>query len=458
VTDVSNNRYEATVAGAAPRGEYLIRGAHVVSVDPAIGDLPVGDIHVRDGVILAVALRIDAPGAEVIDAVGCIALPGFVEVHWHMWNSIWRGLAHDGAQYFALHQLAPSYTARDHYDAVRYAALEAVNVGITTCHNWAHAVRDFDDAEAEMQALVDSGIRARFGYGDSWPLVQEPLGVSELRRALDWIDDNGDGRLSLGIAIHNPVALADEIDAARQLDLATIATHVDYSRQIHLLGPDVLFTHGAGASPELIALIAKTRMKVGLCPSTDPLIGAGLPPLQELIEGGVQFKDLGFSVDVTCQTPADPFSAMRTLLNSARMHQRRGGSFEKVLAEDLFGSGPPTPLMRPRQVIELATLNGAHVLGLDHVTGSLTPGKRADLILVRTDQPNMLPVPDTNPTFQLVQCGQPANVDTVLIDGRILKRSGELLHVDGRDVVVRAAAAQSAIRDRAGLAPIDLLQ
>ena len=309
-----------------------------------------------------------------------------------------------------------------------------------------------------MQALVDAGIRARFGYGDSWPLVQEPLGVSELRRALDWIDDNGDGRLSLGIAIHNPVTLADEIDAARQLDLATIATHVDYSRQVHLLGPDVLFTHGAGASPELIGLIAKTGMKVGLCPSTDPLIGAGLPPLQELIEGGVRFEDIGFSVDVTCQTPADPFGAMRMLLNSARMHQRRGGTFEKVLAEDLFGSGPPTPLMRPRQVIELATLNGAHVLGLDHVTGSLTPGKRADLILVRTDQPNMLPAPDTNPTFQLVQCGLPANVDTVLIDGRILKRSGELLHVDGQEVVARAAAAQSAIRKRADLAPIDLLQ
>ena len=449
---------DSITPGQAGRGDYVIRGGSVISVDPEIGDLPRGDVHVRDGVIVAVAQDVDAGNAEVIDASNCIVIPGFVDVHWHMWNGIWRGLAHDAVQYFALHALAGVYTVDDHYDAVRYAALEAINTGITTCHNWAHGLRDGDDARAEMRALVDAGIRARFGYGDGFPIVPTGVTRDDLLAARTWLDRHCDGRIDLGIAIHNPITIAEEFAIARELDLPTIATHVDYSNHLHLLAPDVLFTHGAGASPELIGLVASTGMKVGLCPTTDPLIGAGHPPLQEFLNGGVRFEDIGFSVDVTCQTPADPFAAMRTLLNAARMVQRGDTSFDRVLAEDLFGGGPTTPLMRPRQVLELATLNGARVLGLDHLTGSLTPGKRGDVVVVRTDQPNMLPATGTNPTFQLVQCGQPANVDTVLVDGRLLKRDGRLLHVDQRAVITRAADALTAMRGRAGLPAIDTTQ
>lgn len=438
--------------------ELLLRGAHVVSVDPRVGDLPHGDVHIKSGTIVAVAPGIEAPDAQVIDAANCIAMPGFVDVHWHMWNSIWRGMAHDAVQYFGLHRLGASYTADDHYSAVRYATIEAINAGVTTCHNWAHGLRGFDDAEAEMRALVDSGIRARFGYGDSWPLQPEPLTRGDLERAANWIAHHGEGRIDLGIAIHNPVAIADEVAAARALGLKTIAPHTDWSSHIDLLGPDWLFTHGAGAPPELIGLLAATGMKIGLCPSTDPLIGAGLPPLQQLLDGGVRFEDIGFSIDVSCQTPVDPFAAMRTLLNSARIAQRHPASFDKVLAEDLLGGGPSAPLMRPRAVIELTTLNGARVLGLDAITGSLTPGKRGDLILVRTDQLNMLPLTDANPTFQLVQSAQPANVDTVIVDGRVLKRNGELVGVDSAAVITAAARTQTALRQRAELPPLDLTE
>jgi len=131
------------------------------------------------------------------------------------------------------------------------------------------------------------------------------------------------------------------------------------------------------------------------------------------------------------------------------MTQRGDTSFDRVLAEDLFGNGPANPLMRPRQVLELATINGARVLGLDHLVGSLTPGKRADVVVVRTDQPNMLPAVGADPTYQLVQSAQPANVDTVVVDGRILKHQGRFTHVDAQAVIARAASAVTAIRDRA---------
>src|SRR5690606_2602873 len=102
----------------------------------------------------------------------------------------------------------------------------------------------------------DSGIRARFGYGDGFPVVHHALTHDDLSAARAWLDEHGDGRVDLGIAIHSPVAIAEEFAAARALGLPTIATHVDYSNHLDLLGPDVLFTHGAGASPDLIGLVA----------------------------------------------------------------------------------------------------------------------------------------------------------------------------------------------------------
>ncbi|MEV7732846.1 amidohydrolase family protein [Streptomyces sp. NPDC088921] len=118
------------------------------------------------------------------------------------------------------------------------------------------------------------------------------------------------------------------------------------------------------------------------------------------------------------------------------------------MAQDYFGDGPQAPLMHPREVIELATLGGARVLGLDEVTGSLTPGKRADVILVRIDQVNMLPAPGNDPSLQLVQNAGPVNVDTVIADGRILKQDGRLRHADAA-VSAQAVATQVGIRERA---------
>jgi cytosine/adenosine deaminase-related metal-dependent hydrolase len=108
-----------------------------------------------------------------------------------------------------------------------------------------------------------------------------------------------------------------------------------------------------------------------------------------------------------------------------------------------------------RDAVTVGTLSGANVLGLAGQTGSLTPGKRADIILVRTDEANMLPAANTNPTYQLVQHGEPANVDTVIIDGQIRKRNGKLTGIDAGAIVAKAAAALTEIRKRAGLPPLD---
>jgi cytosine/adenosine deaminase-related metal-dependent hydrolase len=447
----------AKLGTPVPRENLLLKGGHVLTMDPVIDDLPCGDVLVVDGAIVEVAPSIDRPDARVIDATGMVVQPGFVETHWHMWNSLWRGLAHEASGYFELHRLATDYSPEDHYLAIGYAAAEAIAAGVTTCHNWSNALRGPEDAACQAQALVDVGIRARFGYGHLSGTGLGPVDQNVLRDMAGWLSANSvDGLIDLGVVCHDADQLRTEVEAARSLGLHTIAPHADLSGAIDLLGPDFIFTHGPGTPEPFLQLLAAKRVKIGLCPATDPLIGAGLPPVMRFLAAGIPFEDIGFSVDVTCQAAVDPFAAMRTIMQAARIAQKNGASFQEIIFSPADPNDPTNGLMTPRQMMQLATINGARVLGLEQKIGSLTPGKRADLILIRMDDVNMLPSADVNVAFQLVQHGQPANIDTVIVDGRVLKSGGRLTGLDHRALARRAAAAQASLRQRAGLPAPDV--
>ena len=427
-------------------GEFLIRGGHVLPVDPAMPEMARGDVHVRDGVIVAVAENIDAPGAEIIDATNMIVMPGFVETHWHMLNGIWRGIVDDASAYFRTHMLLHHYTADDHYAAVRFAALDAINAGITTCNNWAHGVRHTEDALAEMQALADSGIRAKFLY----PCVVggHATNADDLKTARDWAEAHGNGLLGVGVLLDETGAhMSEHVAMARELGLRPITNHGGFLAAPDLIGPEFIFTHGPGIQPQAIELIKAKGVKVAFCPCTDPLIGNGLPPVYAMTCAEVPLENLSFSVDVTGQTSADPFAALRMLVDSGRMQQVEAGnltgSLLAIAQADIdwkFGY---------KDALRVGTLSGANVLGLADQTGSLTPGKRADIILVRTDEINMMPAPNINPTWLMLQNGKPNNVDTVIIDGHIRKRHGKLVGVDVEAVVKNAASTLNQLRVRA---------
>lgn len=422
--------------------EYLLTGGHVLSMDATVGDVAHGDVHVKDGVIVAVGSALDAPDAERVDTSNCVVLPGFVDTHWHMWNSLWRGLSHDAAAYMGLHRLAPHHTEADHAIAVRFAATEALSAGFTTVHNWSNALRGPADAEAEMSALVESGIRAHFGYGDGPVDSACALTVDDLSRAARWAAAHGRSRLTLGAVIHHGPGLVESVAAARHLGLTTIATHADFSAHIDLLGPDFLYTHGTGDPPQLLALLAARGLRIGLCPSTDLLIGAGLSPIAEMLGAGVRFERMGLSIDVSAQTAVDPFAAVRLLMGANRVGQQDGRSFIDIIAT----GGGATSLMHPRDALAIGTINGARVLGLDDRTGSLTPGKRADIIVVRTDDLNMLPLhEDADPATLVVTCALPSNVDTVLVDGRVVKRDKTMTGVDIQALMRDVCAARDRI-------------
>ena len=434
-----------------PRGEFVVRNAYVLTMDPALGDLPTGDVHVRNGEIVAVGASLAAPGAPAIDAAGMIALPGFVDTHWHMWEGSVRGLIGDGdMDYFpVMSRIGPHFLPEDHYRGLRLGLAEAIHSGITTVHNWSHNLISGAYADAELRAMAESGIRGRFSYGYSRTLQKEPARLTDFadvaRVQRDFFSARSDKLLTMGFASRGPADTPPETyrrewEAARSLGLP-ITQHASRSREEvarvrvievlwkdKLLGPDVQLVHTYQATADERKMMADTGTHVTVAPFTASRLASGFPQLAELFRAGVS---VGLSVDTTTVGGnADMFVIMRLALNLHHLH-----------AMDVLE-------VQPRRVLELATIDGARNLGIADRVGSLTPGKRADMILVHTTDLNTAPL--SNPVNLIVQSAQPSNIDTVIIDGRILKRNRELMAIDTAQVVREATESLAAIRSRAG--------
>lgn len=438
-----------TAQPSSSEREFLIRGAHVLTMEPTIPDLVRGDLHVRDGVIVAVGEHLEAPGAQVIDGSDRIVMPGFVDTHWHLWNTFLRPLVRADEKvlgYFpSTLRLGPYCKPDDAYKSVRLSIAEAFVCGITTVHDWAHNVCSPQHADAELQALTDCGVRARFSYGAPQSLVgTSPMDIADVARVQkQWA--RHDGMLSIGANIRavgsgSRDATLDttkfEIAALRRLGLP-YTIHGGPKGQIAtlasngLLGSDLLMVHPQGMTAEERQAIADSKTMY----STSPLIETSFSAVRS---GYIQFAELetlkvplSLSVDSSAVGNVDFFNMMRALVSS---NWRRTDTDLKLQ-------------LNPKRVVELATIGGAHCLGLDNVTGSLKPGKRADLITIRTNDINMSPMGD--PYYSIVYFGQPKNVDLVVANGRVVSRDGNLTTIDKSKSIREAVDAAEALAARA---------
>ena len=433
------------------RGEVVIRNAYVMTMDAKLGDLSDADVHVRDGAIVAVGRKLEAPGAQSIDGRGMIVLPGLVETHWHMWNTLLRSMSGDRREhgYFptALN-LGKAYLPSDMYQGTRLAAAEALNGGITFVHDWCHNIRSPQYAEEDLRALRESGIRARFSYGaaQGHP-ADQTIDLADLDRLWrSWAAYSNDGLLSLGLAWRgvstgatggvSAAAYKQDFDAARRLGIP-VSVHANNRKgadaiallaREKFLGRDVQVIHATWVSPEEIRALAENGCPVSLSPYTELRIGFGFPPTGEFLAAGIP---VGLSVDTTALSGnADMFAIMKAIQN-----------IENGRALNEFK-------LPARRVLELATIEGARSMGMGERIGSLAPGKRADLIMVDTRGVNLAVF--SEPAHLIVEAAQPSNVDTVMVDGRILKREGKLTAVDTAQVASEARAALAALRKRAG--------
>ena len=455
-----------TTTALPDRGHVVIRGATIISVDDEIGELERGDIEIRDGAIIAVAEQLEAPGAEAIDGSGAIAIPGFVDTHWHAWGTLLRGVVGDGPErgWFARKgALGPFFEPADTAAGARLGLAEGLLAGITTVHDWAHNVLSSDDADANLGVHAELGLRSHWSYGapsasphlsaeqmeafmaSVGKRTDEPMDFDDIERVQrDWLP-RGDARLSVGVNVRGPSRSTPEVyrrefARARELGLP-IAMHcagtqkeVQRIRQVKvlhgegLLGDDLLLAHCNHLDADERSMCADAGVPVSVSPVVELRLAMGWPQVSELREAGVT---VSFSLDTTAiAAHADPFEGMRI-----------GLGLENARLGDANA-------LTPRQALRMATLDGARSLGLGDVTGSLTPGKRADVVLVRGDRLNSAPVVD--PAVALVHSAGPANVDTVLVDGRVLVRDGELVHVDTDAVVAEANERLRALADRAG--------
>ena len=437
-----------------PRSEFVIRGAIVLTMDSKLGDFATGDVHVRDGAIIAVAPKIDAASAQSVDGRGMICMPGFIDTHWHLWASLLRPFARADVSelgYFAVtSRLGRLYTPEDSYRGVMLGSAEALSAGVTTVHNWAHNVRSPEHADAELSAMRDAGIRGRFAYGPAQGMPDDqPMDTAGLARVnRDWMPN--DGLLTLGINSRNVGASSisepgvrglltaeqakRDWDAARALGLPiTLHTSgpspVTALEQAGMLGSDVQLVHPMLTTPEERAILKARGVSYSISPVGELRRSSRLGVIQfgELLEAGVK---VSLSTDHTANYNCDPFVGMRLLF---ALHLHRIGN-DKV------------PLTMKR-LVQLGTLDGAVDLGVADKTGSLTPGKRADIILVRTTDPNMAPISD--PYDALVTLAQPANIDTVIVDGRILRQAGKFTALDHGKVVRDAHEAAMGLRAKA---------
>ncbi|WP_431915551.1 amidohydrolase family protein [Nonomuraea jabiensis] len=403
----------------------LIRNGVVVDTEPDPVVLGQVDVRIEDGLIAEVGPGLpDVPGAEVIDATGRIVLPGFVDTHRHTWQAGIRAVAADITfdTYLrrVLTELAPRHRPQDVYAGNLAGALECLDAGITTLLDWSHVQFSPDHTDAAVRALGESGIRAVFGYcygGDSGELAKETRRVHDTLFCAS-------GLVTMVVAALGPEIVGEE----RSLEEWRVAAELGLPVTAHLgghgpesaerglafleanglLATPTTFVHALHYTDEALRRIADAGGSASLAPVDEMNLGLGYPATGRLRAAGIP---TGLGADTVVCAPGDLFSLMRAVHLLER--GRPGGA----------GMGFTT-----RDALRMATIEGAQVLGLADVIGSLRPGKQADVVLLRTDTLGMAAAHD--PIGAVVLNADTSAVDTVLVGGRVVKRDGRLLHHD----------------------------
>ncbi|SAK76542.1 amidohydrolase family protein [Caballeronia ptereochthonis] len=440
----------------------LIRNSSIISVDPAIGNLDKGDVLIEGKHIRAVGRSLDACDAQVVDGTGTILMPGMIDTHRHIWQTTLRNIAADWTldQYFAgvRGQLGEHFRAEDIYIANLAGAYEALNGGVTTVLDWSHNMNTPAHTDAAVEALKASHGRFVMCYGNSneeWLPVSSLPTSQDVRRVKLQHFSSSDDLVQLGMALRGPQYATKEVTRddwalARDLD-ALISVHVgdgawgkgrpvEWLMQNGLLGNDVICSHCNSLSDDEFEMMAGSGCSASMTPEIELQMGHGWPVTGRLLKVGMK-PTLGIDI-ATCNS-GHLFQTMRTVLlvERAWAHDRadRTGTTVERLPVDT------------QDAIEFATINGAKALRLDHRIGSITPGKEADIVMIRADNLEMVPLND--PVGAVVLAGHPGLVDSVWVAGRAVKRHGKLVDVDVPRVLGELSLSRDHVLSKAGVAP-----
>ena len=426
----------------------IFKGGLVLTLDPQIGDFANADILVEDGVIREVRPGIQASDAVVIEASGRILIPGFVDTHSHSYQGLLRGSLPNGVVFpdydrDIQRNITQHYSAEDAYNGVLITALGMLDFGTTTMIDISQVSHSREHVDGNLQALKDSGMRAMYAMSRGiGPRSQYPHVMKEL---LPSYFSSSDQLITPGLAVSTD---AETFRQAREFGLRAVL-HIRLNSdplialsKAGLLKDGDVFVHCTHLNAQAWSVIKDTGGRTSHSPVVEMAMGHGYPSIQDAMNAGVRPS---LSCDHCATCGQDMFGMMRTtyaLQRLAIQQRQRGGEKETP------------PLLTCREVLEFATIAGARCAGLDHKVGTLTPGKEADLLMLRADDLNVWPL--NNAASCVVNLMNPGHVDAVFVKGRPRKWQGRLVDVDVPKVRAEVARSRDSVMQKAGF-KIDLL-
>ncbi len=451
-------RADANPAGDAAPRDTILRGGTVVTMD-ATRRVLVGDVLVRGREIVRVGRVRATPGARVIDARGCAVMPGFVQTHVHLCQALFRGMADDLPLLAWLKQriwpLEAAHDDRSLHASARLGLAEMLRAGTTTILDMG-TVHHHD---AVFEAIAASGMRAFSGKammdtGDGVPRGLRETTAQSLRESdrlrARWHGAE-DGRLGYAYAPRFILSCSEALlRGAAEAAHATpgvllhshAAEHADERRAVRealgrddvqalaaygITGPRTVLAHGVQLRPAEMGRLARAGTRFTHCPSANLKLASGIADVVAMREAGML---VGLGADgAPCNNRMDPFTELR---QAALLAKVRRGDAAALRAED---------------ALAMATIDGARVLGVEHLVGSIEPGKRADLAVVRLDALHAEPGGDA--VARLVYACTPADVTHVFVDGRMVVEDGTLRSLELETVRADARREGARIRRRA---------
>ncbi len=415
----------------------VFRGGTVLTMDDRHTVLRDADVLVIGERIEAVGPHLDVPAETLeIDASGGIIMPGMIDTHRHLWQTAMRGYGADWTltQYFVWYYLESGKVFRpeDIYAGNLLGAIEALDAGVTTTVDWSHGLQTVEHADAAVDALEAVPGRFVLGYGN---IQQGPWDWSAKPEFRDFVTRRIDGRGDmLGFQMAFDVTGDPEFperaafEVARDLDVPVSthagvwgATNDDGIRLMHENGfmtPSTIYVHAATLSPDSYNRIAATGGSVSVSTESEQSAGQGYPPTWRLRKHDIP---VSLSMDTSAWWSGDLFSAMRTTLGADRSREHLEAHARQETITHCT--------LRAENVVDWATRGGSKALGLDSAIGSLEPGKKADVVLIKNDRsPVMFPI--FNPYGHVALQAQRGDVHTVLVNGRIVKRDHQLVGID----------------------------
>jgi 5-methylthioadenosine/S-adenosylhomocysteine deaminase len=433
---------EAELAAGRP---LVFRNATILTMDDAHTIYRDADLVIAGERIAGVGQRLAAPdGAVEIDATGGVLMPGMIDTHRHMWQTAMRGYGADWTltQYFVWYYLnwGKVFRPEDIYAGNLLAAIEAIDAGVTTTVDWSHGLQTTEHAEAAVDALTEVPGRFVLAYGNiqagPWEWSAKPEFRDFVTRRFGAGSDMLGFQMAFDVTGDPAFPERAAFEVARDLGVPVTthagvwgATNDDGIRLMHEHGfmtPSTIYVHAATLTRDSYHRIAATGGSASVSTESEQSAGQGYPPTWRLREHGIP---VSLSMDTSVWWSGDLFSAMRTTLGADRSREHLEAHSKQETVTNCH--------LRAEDVVDWATRGGAKALGLDSVVGSLEPGKKADVVLIKNDEsPVMFPV--LNEYGHVAFQAQRGDVHTVVINGRVVKHDHKLTGADlakAREVV-----------------------